>query len=67
MTTTKAAKMTNLLESCQGTAEFLQLVSGALRNLFAENCEEDPQELTTLLAHLSDAEEAAQALDNATA
>lgn len=67
MTTTKAAKMTNLLESCQGTAEFLQLVRGALQSLFADSGEADPQELTALLAHLSDAEAAAEALENATA
>lgn len=64
MSTTKAAKMTSLLESCSGFAEAVKLFRSAVQAQFADDTEGDPQELTALLAHLYDAEEAAQTLDD---
>lgn len=65
-TTTKAAKMTDLLESCEGFAAAVKLFREACQAQFGEDLAV-PVEFTALETALYDAEEAAQALDDVTA
>jgi hypothetical protein len=63
-TKTKAQRMTYLLESCGGFAEAVKLFREACAESFGE---ERTAELVCLENALFDAEEAAQALDDASA
>lgn len=65
-TKTKAQRMTDLLESCEGFASAVKLFREACQAQFGEDLEV-PAEFSAFETALYDAEEAAQALDDATA
>ena len=63
MTKTKAQKMTDLLDSCDGGyAQFIRLVSEAIEGQWADDTDEHA-ELRLLLEALLEAQEAAELLD----
>ncbi len=62
MNASNAAKLTEVLESTPTFAEAVKLFRNAIQAQFAGDLG-DPEELTALLAHLYDAEDAAEALD----